>query len=345
MKDMNEANRVFAQGAESVFYGDGRCWMKDEPRGFTPHEFEYMRSIREYDGAYMFAIDLDSEIGMNDKLLGAAKDFYDYFGRSGILKASGVKGMHIIPYRLTFSHKYSDDARLKILENIAYTAYIECNIHKKYGLPFLKRSKNTDPALIRDGYVDTTMFTKSRKIRGFCRRFNKRGKIMAWSVPVEFDDTMDDMLKKVRLAIKPEWDKTIPRVQFHPRMIRHEVKVEKRGRYEGFTKRELGLNKSDTLDVIMEKLMESMTPSIREVWQSDDPGHQDKFGLVCWLNFTLLTDVPDDAKRVAIITELIAQFMPMSSYRDSHRFSYDVTRYQVDSIIYGEYDCPKWVWE
>lgn len=349
---MESANQKFLTDATTTLYGTGKYWSKKMPDGFSPRTHEYMRMVEEEDNTMMLVFDLDAEIGINGDLLMCARSLYEHFGRRGILKASGAKGVHVIPFKVRFRDDWSRADIRRAVRDIAYSACREVYTLKNFGMPFYSRTGREGEPQYPKGYVDAKMYSKGRMVRGFCRRFNKDGAIEAWSVPFHVNDDMQQVADKVCLKTEPNWDFDIPTVFFSEelRPFRVPDKRKKIHKYRREGEVELiDFAGSDSLPTIMRKLYEAMPPKLKNTWDAHDPAHQMKFAVVCWLNRQLLPLVRDKDKRIELVTSLLIEFMPLGTYRKNGRFSPSMITYQVEQIIQINqglgYDPPAWIWE
>ena len=336
---------AFIDRTRSVLYGTGARWFKSKFDGFSPASCEYMRELYEGDGVYMYAIDFDSLVGLNAPMLQCAKEVYTFFGSTGLLKASGVKGIHVIPFKIRFPHTMDDYECRTAMRDMTYTAARLLYTKKRHGIPFLGRTSSTSDEEIRVGYMDAKMYTKGRMVRGFCRRFDDKGTALkAWSVPVEVFDTLETIEKKVALEVEPNWDYKIPTIEFDRAFIKYTV-PDLRQKIHAYRRSSVELKGSDTLESIMNKMYEAMPPALKRAWDAHDPSHNEKFAVVTWLNQELGETVEDQSKRADLIANLLIKYMPLETYRSNGRFSESTVCYQVGSIVGGEYLPPAWIWE
>ena len=336
--EMTKANNRFSEDAIDVIYDDGTGLRKAKPNQFSFREHDYMRSLRGRNNTFLMVIDIDSLEGLNEDVLNCAKDLFKYFGARGVLKASGIKGLHIIPYKIHFPDHFKDGDITMAMRNIAYSAYVESGIQDKYNFQFLKRTSCTPINTIKHGYIDLAMYNQNQRIRGFCRRFKNNRKINAWSVPVKIDDTYETVVNKVHLMIEPDWNIDIPIVEFDESFITHKFT------FKSYEKTEIKqietLEGTDTIEKIKDKIYREMPKKVRMIWDSDDPSHDDKFAVVCWLNHSLKRTIQDTGKRISLVSVLIQDHMSLKSYRENGRFSPLVIQNQVNQIITREYACP-----
>ncbi len=342
--------RDFSDGASEILYGPP--WRRSRQENFSPIQFEYMRTIRESDGiTYMVVFDVDNKDELTQDLLDGVFGLYDSMGRIGALKASGTGGLHYMPCYFQFPIGTDEGAAVASLD-----AWAETTLRERMGVMGYQVSYGKDKAIRLQGgenskVIDDRMFERSRKVRGFCARFNKTGSAYnstgLYSVPIDRADDIDSVKRKMKLEI-PLTDKfRIPVFLWSGELL----KADKRAAMP--TTREYRRYTSpkgeEELNEMFQEYWRIMPRRLKAVWTTPDPDHEENFAVAAWLNLQMVDKEMPLEERIGLVIAFINRLMPRESYRATGKQNPDITAVQVRQICSRNegkgYMPPGWVWE
>lgn len=270
-------NKNFLSGALELRYitHDG-VFTNRKPRGATPLNTTYLRSIYyKTPGKFLFVMDIDYYIlneGVIDVARALYKAIYNLYGIEPLLKASGNTGAQVI-FKIKFGNEYSEDECLENMCNTAYTLWLLSRIDRKYHVGFGERKKEGGLK-----FIDSRMYQRRRMIRSFCLHQGSG----YYSVPFDINDSLDDVIAKMRLDKNIDMDNAeIPSIKFSTDMAIYKYK-----------RRNGGIKKADVqklltevdLDIELDDVFDRLPKMLRAVvLMEDDTPHSYKWNLVAWL--------------------------------------------------------------
>jgi hypothetical protein len=207
-----------------------------------------------------------------------------------------------------------------------YTLFLHWNIEANYGVKF--------GANLEGDYIDVKMFERSRKVRGFCRRFHPKTRepLNVYSVPILLNTPYEDINDYITLNKLIEV-KDIEFQQFNwPQG--YEKTLYKFIKLPHSTPKSTHIRKyikggSEGNDVMVNFLLEEMPPRIRGIWYDEHPPHYDMYVLVAWMNQMFIKMGWDLDVRVEKVTNIIHYHMPRRKDREEGKLDYNITNYHV----------------
>jgi len=182
--NLQKANAKFCTGAAELWYiyniQNKKVFTEKVPRLFNPMKHGILRTIRSRSpGQYLMVMDIDGE-GLTDPMLRIGEYVWDNCdkGEKPLLKDSGEKGLQLI-WNVVFPEPPDEGVAIKKLELLAWELYNRFDF-KKHHIDF------GPPGATEVPYVDTSMFQRNRKVRGFCTRFTGN-----YSVPLHPRDDLE----------------------------------------------------------------------------------------------------------------------------------------------------------
>ena len=274
MESITSLNKKFCEGADELRYiwkvgtlhGSEMRFSKNKAP--HPKKGSWLRSTKYADeNAYLLVFDVDSN-GLTDELLEGVRGLYstvrNYLHVEPVLKASGSKGAQII-FKLKFNENIDEHLCLEHLRNLAYTTWKLCTPKVRKRIKF-----NEKPG------VDCAMFRKRQMLRSFCKHLGS-GK---FSVPFEYDDTLEIIEQKMNLEKPIKEFVGFPTLEFNEDLIIY--KYDKNPLSLGPVLENLPdvkASKETTTDQIYKR----MPNVIKRIVSSDTTPHDLKWSLIVYL--------------------------------------------------------------
>lgn len=273
MTTLREANEKFCKGAAELMYIwniEGRMVFTHKvPQLFDPLRIGVLRTIRyAAPGEYMMVLDIDG-LCLTQDMLDAAAIAYDKSAddEKPLVKDSGSKGLQLI-WKVVFPQPVTEDKAVRLLELLAWEKY--------NAFDFEDLGINFGPPGTDKPHVDTSMFERNRKIRGFCTRFNGK-----FSVPLNAHD--DLWTAELRRSLVDE----IPDFEIGTIVFDHNMLTLDRPEYYWNTEKELitGIPIDPALIPVNHKNTFSKLPKYLKALAlyEGDPHHKRKRWLVWYL--------------------------------------------------------------
>lgn len=345
--------RDFVDGASEILYGPP--WAYKQPEGFSPLKFEYMRTVRENDDiTYMVVFDLDNKDELTQDLLDAMYGLYDGMGGIGALKASGTGGLHYMPCYFQFPIGTSEEDAVASLdawsESLLATHIGDMGYKVTYGK---QGSFRIHSGNVREEKkpIDSRMFERSRKVRGFCARFTATGDAAnstgLFSVPIDRGDDVNTVTSRMKLEISTDDRFHLPVFFWSPELMRAEGKALSAPRRKG--RPYYPPQGEEELNEMFQPYWRIMPRRLKASWTTPDPTHEENFAVAAWLNLQMVDEGKELEERIGLIAAFIDHLMPREGYRSAGKHNPDITAMQVRQICSrGDgkgYMPPKWVWE
>lgn len=199
MPTLREANDKFCQGAAEIWYiwniKGKKVFTQKVPYIIDPLRQGIMRTIRfKAPGEYLMVMDIDG-LCLTQDMLDVAARVWDGSPEDErpLVKDSGNKGLQLI-WKVIFPHPVEESKAVKLLELLAWEKYNAFDFESS-GISF-------GPPGTDKPHVDTSMFERNRKIRGFCTRFNGK-----FSVPLNaHDDLWTAELRRSLVDVIPDFE-------------------------------------------------------------------------------------------------------------------------------------------